>query len=219
MSSPRYSQANGAAERAVRTIKQMLKKAEDPYLALLAYRTTPLHNGFSPSELLFGRKLKDTVPTNPDKLKPKWPNMVKVTSKEIALKQKQTKYYNKRHRVQNLPQLCEGDNVWIKDKRTWGKVISEDKNPRSFHVETNNGILLRRNARFLRSLPGSSIIQQSASRQTTQDCLHTPVSNNHSGNSEQEVNHQSNHTVQGDSSEHYVTRSGRVSKPPDRLNL
>ena len=41
---------NGMIERHVGTIKDMLKKAEDPYIAMLAYRTTPLHNGFSPAE-------------------------------------------------------------------------------------------------------------------------------------------------------------------------
>ena len=51
-SSPRYPRANGAAERMVRTVKNILAKSEDPQLGLLAYRTSPIHGGFSPAELL-----------------------------------------------------------------------------------------------------------------------------------------------------------------------
>ena len=49
-SNPRYSQENGEVEWAVKTIKDILDKAKDPYLALLAYCSTPLRNGYSPSE-------------------------------------------------------------------------------------------------------------------------------------------------------------------------
>ena len=60
-SSPRYPQANGEAERAVKTIKAMLDKCSDPYLGLLAYQTTPLENGYNQAELLMGRKLVNTA--------------------------------------------------------------------------------------------------------------------------------------------------------------
>ena len=50
-SSPRYPQGNGAAERAVRTVKSLLEKSDDPYVALMSYRSTPLENGYSPEKL------------------------------------------------------------------------------------------------------------------------------------------------------------------------
>lgn len=38
-SSPKYAQSNGEAERAIKTVKGLLKKTADPYLALLVYKT------------------------------------------------------------------------------------------------------------------------------------------------------------------------------------
>nr|XP_055054468.1 uncharacterized protein LOC129439701 [Misgurnus anguillicaudatus] len=61
-SSPRYPQSNSEA---VQTIKNLLKKATDPYRALLAYTNTPLGNGFSPAQLLMGRCLRTTLPVHP----------------------------------------------------------------------------------------------------------------------------------------------------------
>ena len=62
-SSPYFPQSNGEAERVVQTIKRLLQKAEDPYLALLAYQNTPLHLGYSPAQLLMSRRFQTSVPT------------------------------------------------------------------------------------------------------------------------------------------------------------
>ena len=50
-SSPLFSQSNGFAERSVKAVKNLLRSSPDPYEALLAYRTTPLENGYSPAQL------------------------------------------------------------------------------------------------------------------------------------------------------------------------
>ncbi|GBN07179.1 Uncharacterized protein K02A2.6, partial [Araneus ventricosus] len=45
LSSPKFSQSNGLIEAAVKTVKARIKKYRDKYLALMAYRATPLENG------------------------------------------------------------------------------------------------------------------------------------------------------------------------------
>ena len=51
-SSPKFAQSNDEAERAVQTAKNPIRKnPHDLNAALLAYRSTPLANGYSPSQL------------------------------------------------------------------------------------------------------------------------------------------------------------------------
>ena len=73
-SSPQYPQSNGEAERAVQTVKQFLKKCKDPHKALLVYHSTPLHNGYSPSELLMNHKIRTPLPINKSQLIPSIPD-------------------------------------------------------------------------------------------------------------------------------------------------
>ena len=112
-SSPKYPQSNGEVERAVKTVKSLLRKSTDPYLALMAYRSTPLENGYSPSELLFGRKIRTTVPVLPSNLLPCWPQMSQLRQKDNDIKEKQKHYFDQHHRVKQLPELSQGQTVWI----------------------------------------------------------------------------------------------------------
>ena len=68
----RFPQSKGEAERSVQTVKRLLSKFEDPSLALLSYRATPLPwCNLSPAELLMGRRLRTTVPQTDEQLIPK----------------------------------------------------------------------------------------------------------------------------------------------------
>ena len=114
-SSPRYAQANGMAERAVQTVESLLKKSQDPYLALLSYRSTPLEHGYSPSELLMARRLRTTVPVIADQLKPSIPDFTRVKAKDDMIKERQKRNFDQHHGARDLPPLSRGDTVWITD--------------------------------------------------------------------------------------------------------
>ena len=154
-SSPYYPQSNGEAERAVQTVKSLLKKEGDPYLALLAYRTTPLQSGFSPSELLMSRKLRTNLPTTREQLKPKIPDPDTVRERDMRSKGRQQNNYDRHHRVRELPSLNLGDAVWIPDRQEEG-IVTGESGTRSFEVQTSEGSY-RRNRRALVQMPEDPI--------------------------------------------------------------
>ena len=62
-SSSLYPQSNGQAERAVQTVKNILKQSQDPFMGLLSYRSTPMPwCGLNPAELCMGRRIRTSVP-------------------------------------------------------------------------------------------------------------------------------------------------------------
>ncbi|KAL7827662.1 hypothetical protein SRHO_G00333800 [Serrasalmus rhombeus] len=119
-SSPRFPQSNREAERTVRTVKRLLQKELDPYLALMAYRATPLSNGHSPAELLMGRRIRKTLPTIPSSLQPEWTDLGRLRREEKENRRKQQLSYNRRHNTYPLPHLRAGDHVWVSDTKERG---------------------------------------------------------------------------------------------------
>ena len=157
-SSPKYPQANGEAEVAVQTVESLLKKAQDPYKALLNYRNTPLEGiGLSPAKLLMGRRLKTSLPTHADPLKTYGAQEVKEDFHKRKLKEKV--YYHK-HSAKELPPLHNGEKVTLQHRNKWvpATVISKHHTPRSYIVQTPEGRKYRRNCRHLNKCRASQDI-------------------------------------------------------------
>ncbi|UYV66613.1 hypothetical protein LAZ67_4002327, partial [Cordylochernes scorpioides] len=138
-SSPRFPQSNGFIEAIIKNMKQSLKKEEDCYLTLQAYRTMPLESGYSPAELLIGRRLRTSVPAIESSLMPKYLDSKALQEREKRRMINQKRLYDKRHDVHSLPQLQQGDSVWIRDQRVEGKVLHKSQKPRSYWVQTPQG--------------------------------------------------------------------------------
>ena len=114
-SSPRYPQSNGMSERAIQTIKNLLKKAcedgNDPYIALLEYRNTPI-SGLkeSPAQLLMSRMLKSKLPTVESLLKPRVVDNPQQKLQQRSDKQKM--YYDRNAKL--LPSIREGEAARVR---------------------------------------------------------------------------------------------------------
>ena len=223
-SSPRYPQANGEAERGVRTVKALLKKNDDIQLALLSYRASPLQNGLAPCELLMGRRLKTQVPTLPHMLLPRvqQPDLKTVREKEEKYRSDQMLTYNRRHDSRELPELQPGDSVWIRDQSRYGKITQKAQQPRSYHVKTGHGTV-RRNRRALIAVQGQPT-RTSVPESSMSDDLESPDNPGERDSSTgSQRTQQINLNQQGASTPtaetETRTRSGRLVKPPKRLSI
>ena len=149
-SSPTFPQSNGQSERAVQTMKRILKKADDeskdPYLALLEYRNTPISGtSFSPAQMLMSRMLRSKLPNNPKLLQPA------IVDPLPELDQRQQKYkYHHDKSAKELSELSPGDVVRIQRNKRWEPALVVDKHqhPRSYIVDYQ-GQHLRRNRKHL----------------------------------------------------------------------
>ena len=157
-SSPHYPKSNGKAESAVKIAKGLLRKTaeaeEDFQLALLNWRNTPTVGlDSSPAQRLFGRRTRTLVPTASKLLKPHIQK--RVVAKKEQKHQKQKQHYDKS--AKELPPLKRGDIVRVQphpkaQSKRWQKArVEKQVDSRSYLVRTENGNIVRRNRKHLRT--------------------------------------------------------------------
>ena len=89
-SSPGHQQCNGKAETAAKIMKRIMRRAEDPYLALLEYRNTPtVGMTTSPAQKMLGDATRSTLPSGNCSRK------VDVLDQELKQKEATQHSYNK----------------------------------------------------------------------------------------------------------------------------
>lgn len=229
--SPKHSQSNGMVEKMVGICKRIFAKAKsagkDPYLGLLEYRTTPTKLGFSPSQLLMGRKLRSVLPVTLDQLLPKTPPTEQIKENIQSAKNQQKKYYDQGSKTQTSLNIGDTARIQQNDKTWKPAVVMQKHNDRSFSVQTSDGAVYRRNRRHLlkskekvpnyqinsESTPDRSLFDQPSneneekgkSLQEPQNCKTSIFSQNN--NADSVIPPEKNNVVP------YITRFGRTVKP------
>ena len=144
----------------VHSVARVLNKSGDKYLALLNYRDTPLHHGYSPAQVSMGRKLHTRVPCHLNELKPETPDYDHIRRKEREYRAKLKFNYDHRHRVVEREELSPGYRISILDLKAEGTVIKQRKSPRSVVIQTSNGQVKRNQTIARRVLEGRPPLSQ-----------------------------------------------------------
>jgi hypothetical protein len=122
--------------------------------AVLLFRNTPRKpTDLSPAELMFGRQIRDRIPTPRHLYLPQYKTAIEKKLQEAKLAPA-----TNQGRGTPLPLLPPGTKVFIQDRRTkrWtmdGEVISKGKNEREYMVRDQNGRTFRTNRRFVKQRP------------------------------------------------------------------
>ena len=166
-SSPRYLQGNGAAEAAVKSVKNLIIKSTnrgnvsvDSFReAIIEYRNTPREHGLSPAQMIYGRPMRSHVVTHYRTFKPEWQKRIKEADKKATLLSEKAKaYYDQR--AHPLRKLDIGRIVRVQHRVTkrWSEVaevVGQDQRGRSYIVKSEGERVFWRNRRFLRLFSGS----------------------------------------------------------------
>ena len=158
LASPYNPQSNGLAEAAVKNMKGLIAKCQDTKedidTAIQAFRNTPRADGFSPSEMLFGRRQRCELPTLPMHHEELVDFEAAVAARDATAESQRAQ--QQRHAGPLRP-LHEGEWVRIQDPLTheWtvkGIVTAVREGGQSYELQTERGTLTTRNRKFLKPL-------------------------------------------------------------------
>ena len=171
ISSAYHPRSNKRAEVAVKSAKRLIRDSLGPAgslntdalaRALLAHRNTPDPiTGLSPSQIIFGRKLRDFTPCSPGNYTPREEWRVAAEQRELAMAQRHVKTAEALSKgSKQLAPLIEGDSVSIQDQtgttpKRWSKTgrILEILGNDSYFVKVDGSQrIIKRNRQFLRKL-------------------------------------------------------------------
>ncbi|GBO01307.1 Uncharacterized protein K02A2.6 [Araneus ventricosus] len=208
--SAKYPKSNGQIERTLQTVKQIFRKtlteSEDPYLALLLYRATPVLGFiYSPAELLMNRKLSTVL-----------------RSLSIHKGVQNESYYNYQKKLRDrrvmiksnrrtLTELQPGSSVFVQNRvRQWepAEVLRQNEILRSYLIRTHNG----ENFTDSEEYSTRDAIPESTPTVRPQETVDEPASDSQS--SQESISYEpiSRSPDKGP----YRTRYGRFVKPPSR---
>lgn len=232
--SPLHSQSNGMAEKAVGIVKMMLRKCDetgsDPYLALLNIRNTPRNNLIgSPAQRLFSRRTRTILPTAKEKLQPEVQTPKQVTKGLEEQRHKIARRYFNRN-TKPLRPLGQGDTIRVRTGKTWqpAQLLSsqcDPSQPRSYKIQLPSGRFTRRNRQSLLHTNEGRIYHKNPDLDVDMDepeILQPDLTTQATQPTElvaQGPNHPPTKTFRPTSAKKdpEYTRSGRISKPPDKL--
>ncbi|XP_046544508.1 uncharacterized protein K02A2.6-like [Haliotis rubra] len=153
-SSPGYPASNGLAEKTVQTAKRLLSKSkqdkQDPYLALLEYRNTPIDNIASPAQMSMSRRLRSILPATHKQLQSQTINCSDAKEKLLNKQLKQKLFYDQKAHA--LAPLKGHDVVRMQTPSgKWqpARIVQQMDTPRSYLVRTQADKVYRRNRRHL----------------------------------------------------------------------
>lgn len=210
-------------------MKRLWCKATDKHLALMDYRTTPLEAvGLSPAQLLLGRRPRNKLPAARSLLSPTAhdPQKVKLSLDKTKVMQKY--YYDCKRAGRNHAALRPGEEVRMQPHPGYSKwspavVVKPHSAPRSYIVSCGDKYY-RCNVQHLR--PSTSSANQPRHR-ISSELWTIPADEPEKKSSPcPETSDHLQHELKGPLSSNlphptgfYITRRGRVVKPPDRLTL
>ena len=155
LTSPRHSQSNGLAEAAVANVKGLLEKTGGKLnaefrQALFEWRNSPRTDGYSPAQMVFGRRQRSSLPTLPNALEP-------IDKQDAAQRREQTrnKSQARQEASRELPPLKVGQKVRVQNHNSnqWnliGQVIKQREHGRSYAIHMEGGKTYIRNRCLIR---------------------------------------------------------------------